>query len=155
MIKKISTTILLTIILSLTFCMSSAFAFKIDDSYAPDNTPFTDNDTFDFKSENAETATIKLLQMIAGALLFFAAPLAVIMIAWAALDMVIGGAESEKLEQSKKHLTWTIIGLILIIISYSAVRFVLTIVVDADIPASTAAGQPAPATPAPAAPAAP
>lgn len=145
MIKKFFITIALIIITSLALSNNSFAAYSIDDSYAPNNTPFN----FDTKAMGAESSTIFLLQIIAGALLFFAAPLAVIMIAWAALDMVMGGAESEKLEQSKKHLTWTIIGLILIIISYSAVRFVLTIVVDSDVPASTTTNLPAP-EPAPA-----
>lgn len=140
MTRKIITTILTTIVLSMILNIGSTFAYSIDPSYAPNNTPYD----FDVEAKGAEGSTILLLQIIAGALLFFAAPLTVIMIAWASLDMVMGGAESEKLEQAKKHMTWSIIGLILIIISYSAVRFVIKLAVDsADVPVDTAAEQPA------------
>lgn len=124
---------LIAIAISLTLLSTTSLAsYRIDESYAPPNTPFD----FDFRAMGAEGSTIFLLQIIAGALLFFAAPLAVIMICWAAFDMVMGGADSEKLEQSKKHLTWSIIGLILIIISYSAVRFVLYFVITSAEPSS-------------------
>ena len=44
--------------------------------------------------------------------------------------MATGGADSEKLEQAKKGLTWTIAGLLLIILSYSIVKTVINTTVD-------------------------
>lgn len=102
-------------------------AYQIDPSYRPINSPFDLKN--EIKEQGASGATVLILQIIAGALLYFATPLATIMVAWAAFSMVMGGTEQEKLDQSKKHLTWTILGLILIILSYSAVRIVISIVV--------------------------
>lgn len=109
-----------------------AQAYQIPDEYRPENLFFGEKE-LDYGKDlegqtQGSTATIIILQTIAGALLYFAAPLAVILIGIAAFNMVIGGADSDKLEQSKKHLTWTIIGLFVIILSYSLVRITITFV---------------------------
>ncbi|NIA02222.1 MAG: hypothetical protein GWP15_02460 [Nitrospirae bacterium] len=109
-----------------------AQAYQIPDEYRPENLFFGENE-LDYNKDlpgqtQGSTATVIILQTIAGALLYLATPLAVILIGFAAFDMVMGGADSEQLEQSKKHLTWTIIGLLLIILSYSLVRIVMTFV---------------------------
>ncbi|MFH1533882.1 MAG: hypothetical protein ABID64_03040 [Nitrospirota bacterium] len=109
-----------------------AQAYQIPDEYRPENLFFGENE-LDYNQDlegqtQGSTATIIILQTIAGALLYFAAPLGVILIVLAAFNMVMGGADSEKLEQSKKHLTWTIVGLFLIILSYSLVRIIITFI---------------------------
>ncbi len=119
-------------ILLLVALASVAQAYQIPDEYRPDNL-FFGEDELDYNNDLAgqtqgSTATIIILQTIAGALLYFAAPLGVILIGFAAFNMVMGGADSEQLEQSKKHLTWTVIGLFLIILSYSLVRIIITFV---------------------------
>ncbi len=103
----------------------AAQAYQIPDEYRPENLGYGEEY---FKQTQSATATVIILQTIAGALLYFAAPLAVILIGFAAFNMVMGGADSEKIEQSKKHLTWLVIGLLLIILSYSIVRIVITFV---------------------------
>ncbi|MCK5345128.1 MAG: hypothetical protein KAR20_17080 [Candidatus Heimdallarchaeota archaeon] len=122
--KKIFITICFTLLL--TFLIGfAAQAYQIPDEYRPENLGYGEEY---FERTESATAAVIILQTIAGALLYFAAPLAVILIGFAAFNMVIGGADSEKLEQSKKHLTWLVIGLFVIILSYSIVRIVITFV---------------------------
>jgi uncharacterized membrane protein YjgN (DUF898 family) len=122
--KKIFITIcsILFLIFSMNF---AAQAYQIPEEYRPENLGYGEEY---FRQTESATATVIILQTIAGALLYFAAPLAVILIGFAAFNMVMGGADSEKIEQSKKHLTWLVIGLLLIILSYSIVRIVITFV---------------------------
>lgn len=115
------------VILTLLLVATVAQAYTIPSELRPENEPF------DISYEDGEiggtTATITILQIIAGTLLYFAAPLAVILIGLAAFDIVSGGADSEKLEQAKKNITWLIVGLLVIILSYSIVRFVISFVI--------------------------
>ncbi len=131
--KKILTKILFStlVLLSLTTVVNAQIAIPTD--YMPDNTPIN----VDFIQEatrtdgaSPEMATISILQVLAGGLLYFAGPVAVILIVINAFNMAIGGADSEKLEQAKKGLTWTLIGLLLIILSYSIVKTVIKTTVD-------------------------
>lgn len=122
--KKLLITIGLTIIL-LTIGISIAEAYQINPDYAPINTPYNQG------AGGAEINTIVVLQLIAGALLYFAAPLGVIFITMTAWTLITEGSDTEKYEQAKKHLTWTIIGLILIILSYSLVKFTIDFVIEA------------------------
>lgn len=128
MIKKILTTIILSISL-LIAGTAVVHAYQIDPSYRPSNAPFALNE--EIKTKGASGATVLVLQIIAGALLYFAVPVGVIMIVMAGSSMVIFGAEQEKLDAAKKHLTWSIIGLVLIILSYSLVKIIITAIIGA------------------------
>ncbi len=127
MLKKIFTTIFLTLCLFTTTSMIT-HAYQIDPSYRPENSPFDLKD--EIKAQGAAGATILILQIVAGALLYFATPGATIMIAWAGFTMVTSGTEQEKLDQSKKHLTWSLIGLGLVILSYTIIRIVISIILS-------------------------
>lgn len=104
-------------------------AYQIDPSYRPQNAPFSLKE--EITQQGAQSATIIILQVIAGALLYFAAPIAVIVIIMGGFNMAVYGAEQEKLEQGKKQLTWAILGLLCVILSYSIVRIILTFVLRA------------------------
>lgn len=130
--KKLLAKFILAIVISI-FTIHIVDAYQIDESYRPINSPFELSK--EIKSDN-ENATRTVLEILAGALLYFAAPVAVIMIAYGGLSMVIGGAESEKLEEAKKHLTWALIGLGLIILSYTIVRIAIQFTISvADVTA--------------------
>ncbi len=123
----------LFILLGLTTFILTAFAATaqaqlLDPGYRPINLPTLQTEGMDGLSGTARV-TILLLQTISGGLLYFAAPVAVIMITISAFRMVIGSHESEKIEQAKKHLTWSIAGLLVIMLSYSIVRIVIRLVV--------------------------
>ena len=72
-----------------------------------------------------------VLHTIEGALLFFAVPIAILAIITAGLQMVKGGHESEEIDKAKNNLKWSIIGLLLIILSYSLVKIVITFTIKA------------------------
>ncbi len=129
MLKKILTTIGLSSLLII-LALQTTHALQIDSSYRPENAPFALEDNTELmEEEGARDSTVIILQIIAGTLLYFAAPLAVIIIGLGAFNMVIGGADTEKLEQAKKHLTWAVLGLLTIILSYSITRIVITLVI--------------------------
>jgi hypothetical protein len=138
MIKKLLITFSLFLTLFASNSMLVAQAYEIDPSFRPRNAPLAldkelDTKNIDNKEEREKVpvnATILVLQILSGAMLYFAAPLAVIFLALAGLNMVVNSSEPEKLDESKKNITWTIAGLLLIILSYSVVRIVLTIVIS-------------------------
>ncbi len=92
------------------------------------------NEPFNLKYDREGGAAIIILQIIAGGLLYFAAPVGVIMIGLGGWELVTGGADSEKVEQGKKHLLWSIVGLFVIILSYSIVRFLISFAIDSASP---------------------
>lgn len=127
-----------------TLLMGSVQAYTIDSTYRPSNTPFAlEENTKEKGEKGAENSTVIILQIIAGALLYFAAPIAIILIGFNAFNMVIFGAESEKLEQSKKGLTWAAIGLLVIILSYSITRAIIGLVIKTAEPPEVTSVPPA------------
>ena len=102
-----------------------AHAYQLDEAYRPNNSPFTTVGT------DPSGSLIRILQIISGGLLFFAAPLATIMLIFIGINMNMKGADSENIEQQKKNITWLLAGLFLIIISYTFVRFVISVAVGA------------------------
>jgi len=132
-IIKIIGIVLISVVL-MSLLIEVVDAYQIDAKFKPANEPFD----IKFDSDNAQQtgtpgsyATIIILQLIAGTLLYFAAPVAIVMLAAAGWQMTTGGAETEKLEQAKKNITWTIVGLLAIILSYSIVKFAIGFVITA------------------------
>ncbi len=91
------------------------------------------------------------LQLIAGGLLYLAGPVAIIVIAVAGLRYVTSHGNQEAIDGAKKTLQWAIIGLIIIILSYAAVRVVITTVLQTDqtSPGQSVTKPTPPATPTP------
>ena len=147
--KKTITKIIFSVLLTLMFVSVAEAAIGIPEEYGPDNTPL-DISFEEQVSTNTGSAefTISILRIIAGALLYFAGPVAVIFIIINAIKMAGGGADSEQLEQAKKGLTWTLIGLLMIILSWSIVRTVIEITIDlADNTSSSSTTPTTPTTP--------
>ena len=133
MLKK---TIILLGLMTLTLILFGASgvyaAGLMPDAYRPENMPFGREALGTATGlTGAAFAFVLILQIIAGGLLYFAAPVAVITIVLAALSMVVGSHETEKVEQAKKWLTWAIIGLLTIMLSYSIVRIIIGLVIRA------------------------
>jgi len=102
--------------------VDTAMAYQIPDSLKPNNIPFD----IDYNEDSAGGGQlITILQLVAGALLYVTAPLAVLSIALASFNMVMFSGASEKVEEAKRHLTWAILGLVIIIFSYALVRFII------------------------------
>lgn len=128
MFKKILTSIILAISI-LILGTAAVHAYQIDPSLRPSNEPFALDK--EIEETGASGATIVVLQIIAGALLYFAIPIGVIAIVFSGSSMVLYGAEQEKLDAAKKHLTWSIIGLVTVILSYSIVRIIIGAILKA------------------------
>jgi|GEM_PF-1568636 len=94
-----------------------------------------------------------VLQIVAGSLIYAAGPFAVLMIAVGGLRYVISHGDQTQMDGAKKTITWAIIGLIVIIVSYAVVNNIINIISSTGAPGTQAGGQPAgggtqtPATP--------
>jgi len=108
------------------FILPTAHAYTIDADFRPQNEPLNINEQIE--QDGAAGGAILILQIITGGLLYFAAPLAIIMIASSAFGMTMGSDDPEKMTTGKKHLTWLSIGLLIIILSYSLVKFVIGLI---------------------------
>ena len=127
------------------FATQVSATYQIPDEFKPNNTPF--DISFTNPGDTSGTSALEtVLQIIAGALLYFAAPLAVVSIAIAAFMLVNNSGNSEKIETSKKHLTWAVIGLLVIMFSYALVRTLIRTIYGAINESPTQTTQPA-ATP--------
>jgi hypothetical protein len=70
------------------------------------------------------------LQLIAGGLLYLAGPVAILFIAVSGFRYVTSHGDQTALEEAKKTLTWAIIGLVVVILSYAIVRVVIGIILQ-------------------------
>jgi hypothetical protein len=104
-------------------CGTAGAEYRLPDELKPSNVPF-DIDIGQTKDPGV-TQIQYILQVIAGALLYVAAPLAVLMIAMIGFNLALGSGSAEKIEAAKKTLTWAVLGLVIIILSYALVKFVL------------------------------
>ena len=104
-------------------CGTAVAEYRLPDELKPDNVTF-DVDIGKTKDPGV-TQVQYILQVIAGALLYFAAPVAVLMIAMIGFNMAMNSGNNEKIEASKKSMTWAIAGLATIIFSYALIKFVL------------------------------
>lgn len=109
------------------FAFPVAEAATIDPDFRPQNEPFDISQ--EIEREGAAGGAIIILQILASGLLYFAAPLAVIMIGFAGWDMAMGSDDTEKIDTAKKHLTWLLIGLMIIILSFSLTKFVINLLI--------------------------
>jgi hypothetical protein len=69
-----------------------------------------------------------VLQLIAGSLIYAAGPIAVLMIAIGGFRYVISRGDQNQMEGAKKTIMWAVIGLMIIIISYSIIISVISII---------------------------
>lgn len=93
---------------------------------------------------NVEVARSALTSRIVGAILGIAGVVAIFSILNNAWFLVASGGREEVITQHKKGLMWAVIGLILIILSYSIIRFIISIPFQAnETPAPQKQQQPA------------
>lgn len=111
----------------LTIISPTVSAYSIPEDYMPSNVPFNLNFEEADATEAPEGPLMLILQILSGTLLYVAAPLAVISIVLAAFKLVTSGGAAESIETGKKHITWAIIGLLVIIFSYAIVSTIITI----------------------------
>lgn len=98
------------------------------------------------KKKSADTGNA-ILQQIAGSLIYIAGPIAVLMIAIGGFRYVIAHGEQSQMDEAKKNITWAIIGLLIIIISYAIVDNVIQLSIPKETPAAEAPAEPDSTTP--------
>jgi len=86
------------------------------------------------------------LQLIAGGLIYIAAPMAVLIIAIGGVRYIASHGEQTQMEGAKKTITWAIIGLVIIIFSYAIIEAIITSAINVNQPAATTT-TPSPGTP--------
>ncbi len=109
------------------FITMPSFAYTIPEDLRPINEPLDLSKDLGNTTAGTTSGTIILLQILAGGLLYFAAPIAIIIIVMTGSNMAMLGAEPEKIEEAKRSLTWSVLGLLIIIFSYSLVRIIIKI----------------------------
>ena len=135
MIKKILRKIL---VLTVLLCSApEVFAtYTVPDEYQPSNIaePWTESQSnYGGDDYGAYTVTLILGDMVSGVLALVGV-LAVYFLVSNALKYVSSFGQQDKLDQAKKGIFWAIGGLLVIILSYTIVRFVIRVVVTVDAP---------------------
>jgi hypothetical protein len=126
--KKILTTIL--IVLSICLVQYAWARVSLDTDYKPEYSPAVKlgETSADVPSNFANL----ILQILAGGLLYLAAPVAILIIAIAGLIAVISHGNQALTEKAKKTLVSAIIGLLVIIFSWIIVKGILDLVLQTD-----------------------
>jgi hypothetical protein len=125
-ILKIAVILILAGALGVILAQTVSAEYQIPKDLKPSNVPFDLDFTQKGTGQSAgTTALITVLQILAGALLYVAAPIAVLMMGMTAFNIVMFSGNQEKTDTAKKQFTWAILGLLTIILSYSLVRFLL------------------------------
>lgn len=82
---------------------------------------------FNVSGGNRASVANVVLQLIAGSLIYAAGPLAVLILAFGGLRYVTSHGDQTQMEEAKKTITWAIIGLLVIIVSWALVVNIIRI----------------------------
>lgn len=104
---------------------------RLDNKLRPQSAPTISGDP-DEKIDNFDVARNTLTQKVVNVVVGVAGVVAVYFIVNSGFALVISGGSEEAVTQHKKALTWAVVGLILIILSYSIITFVIRIALTAD-----------------------
>ena len=120
----------------------NAFAsIQLEDDFRPSNLPTLQTTseiaTVEGHPEAAATQTLILyVGKIVGQVLVFCGALTVIFIIIGGAKYVFAYGSDDKIGEAKRGITWSVIGLILIILSYSIVRGIIKLLVSTDVNAT-------------------
>ncbi|MEK7528570.1 MAG: hypothetical protein AAB592_02300 [Patescibacteria group bacterium] len=130
------------------FAMMSASVYAagvvIPKDYLPNNVP-TITGTDEQRAENFNTAAIvQLIGRVIAIALSLAAIMAVYFIVNNSFMLAAASGSNEMVEQYKKGLFWNVIGLVLIMVSYSLMKFIVWLIIASanqeEVPAAGAGG---------------
>lgn len=99
---------------------------ELHPDYAPEINVASKNDTQGVEIIYANA----ILQFMAGGLLYLAGPVAILMIAVSGLRYVTSHGNESMMEGAKKTLTYAVIGLIIIILSFAIIKAIISVVVS-------------------------
>lgn len=142
MFKNILKRTLLTITLAVLFWSfaGDAIALSLDPDLKPDNLPGVEiQDATD--ETNPETAATQTLIIYVGGLvskvLLFASSVAIGFLIFAGGNYIFAFGKDERIERGKRGMVWSIIGLLVILLSYAIVRGIITILSQVDSQATS------------------
>lgn len=123
--------------------VASAAGIPIDPSYYPAGAPTITGEKPNEKSNlTVDDSRVKFTARIINALLSVAGIVAIFYIVNNGWWIIASGGAEETITQYKKGLMWAVVGLILVILSYSIINFIIYFAFQADQkpePAKTAA----------------
>lgn len=134
--KKLLTAIMLAIVLSLGLAGIG---------YAQEKTPAFVESFQKYRPEHAVYLPIApgssraavpnvVLQLIAGSIIYLAGPVAVYMLVLGGFNYITSHGDQTKIEEAKKTITYAIIGLLVIIMSFALVSLLISILEGAAAP---------------------
>jgi hypothetical protein len=114
-----------------------SLAITLNDSYRPDNLPTFDLDsvvaTSDTNPETAATqAIIFFVGNIVSQVLLFAGAVAILFIIFSSGIYIFAFGDDTKIDKGKRGLMWSVIGLVIIMLSYAITRGVISIILKID-----------------------
>ncbi len=131
--KKILLAILAAVLFSL-FVNSAFAAIQLDDNYRPSNLPTME--VSEANDDNPETAATNTLIMFVGNIisqaLLFTGALTIIFLIVASVNYILAYGKDERIEKGKRGMFWSLVGLLVILLSYAIVQGILQIVLQVD-----------------------
>ncbi len=109
---------------------------NLDPSFLPKGMP-TLSGTKGVENYGIDTARITIVRRILGVVTGGAAIIATFFIIYSGFNLVISHGEDDKMGPAKKGLTWALVGMVCIILSYSIMSFVIKTALTADDPNAT------------------
>ncbi len=136
LLKRISAFIIITALSCLFFQTAAQAAYGIDADLRPDYAPqgYTEvyEDTGHTSTNFSDASITYIIADIAVVLLQIAGILAVFFIVLSGFNYIKAFGQEEEIAKAKKGMTWAIIGLIVVILSYAIVQNVLRITLTVD-----------------------
>lgn len=123
--KTILTLLILTVLILIPILVLAQSGVKLDPTLKPE---FAANIPGAADSSGRATAANLILQLIAGSLIYIAGPVAVFMIVVGGVRYIISRGDQTQMEEAKKNITWAIIGLLVIAISFIIVSNVISLI---------------------------
>lgn len=132
------------LLLTMVLAFTTWFAFPeigaavtLDNSLRPDNLPTYDFDSVAANSEqNPETAATQAIILFVGNLvsqvLVFAGAIAILFVIVSGGTYIFAFGDDTKIDKGKRGLFWSLMGLMVILLSYAITRGVISIIIKVD-----------------------
>ncbi len=136
-LKKISALILFTALSTLFFHSVAHAAYAVDQDLRPDYAPQGYMEVYENNENNpsanfSDRSITYIVADVAVVLLQISGILAVFFIILSGFNYIKAFGQEEEIQKAKKGMTWAIIGLIVVILSYAIVQNVIRITLTVD-----------------------
>ncbi|HAU40300.1 MAG: hypothetical protein UV80_C0001G0058 [Candidatus Peregrinibacteria bacterium GW2011_GWF2_43_17] len=124
-----------TLVLLLPLCKTAFAAYEVPEEYQPSNIAESradQNESTEGGDYGATAVTYVLADLVSG-LLGIVGVIAVYFLVANALSYASSFGQQDKIDKAKKGIMWSIAGLLIIMLSYSIVRFVIRVVLTTDV----------------------